>query len=273
MAAGLRLRHNAGLRTRSKDNTQLKNPTNQEEPAAAPRYFGLIPAAGSGARMGSDLPKQYLDIAGKPMIAHAIGGLLSCARIERVFVVLAADDLWWDRYSWQQFGHRLTILRCGGATRADSVANGLAAMGGLETDWVLVHDAARPGLTGDLVERLLNAIADDAVGGLLAVPLADTLKLADEAARVRNTPPREHLWQAQTPQMFRCGLLHRALLARSVTPLTDEASAVELLGLAPLLVASRTSNFKVTYPEDLALARAWQQALLSGAHLTPGAPA
>ncbi len=223
--------------------------------ARLPRYYGLIPGAGTGARMGAMLPKQYLDIAGQPMIAHAVRALLASERIERVFVVLASDDEWWAHYDWQFAADRLTLLRCGGDTRADSVSNGLVAMAAADDDWVLVHDAARPCLDGSTLEQLIDEVGEDAVGGLLAVPLADTLKRAGSGQRVAATVPREGLWQAQTPQMFRYGLLMRALSARADDAPTDEASAVERLGLAPMLVASCFSNFKVTWPDDLALAR------------------
>lgn len=217
-------------------------------------YVGLVPAAGCGARMGAERPKQYLDLVGHPMIYHAIRGLLSSAMISKVFVVLAPDDVWWNRFDWQMFGDRLVALRCGGATRADSVANGLAAMPVSDDDWVLVHDAARPCLTGALVDTMIDALGEDEVGGLLAVPVADTLKHS-AGQRVVATVPREGLWQAQTPQMFKRGLLLRASFGRDVVAPTDEASAVEALGMSPLLVASHSSNFKVTFPEDLVLAR------------------
>ena len=217
-------------------------------------YYGLIPAAGTGSRMGVDLPKQYLDIAGQPMIYYAIRALAASPRITRVFVVLAADDVWWDGYDWSAFGTKLQVLRCGGATRADSVANGLAAMGADAQDWVLVHDAARPCLTGAMIARLIDEVGDSEVGGLLAIPVADTLKRA-QGRHVSATEPREDLWQAQTPQMFRHAMLLQALSMDSGFVPTDEASAIEALGHAPLLVAADSSNFKVTYPNDLTMAR------------------
>lgn len=218
-------------------------------------YYGLIPAAGTGTRMGVSLPKQYLQIAGRPMIYHALRGLTESTRITQVYVVLSAQDRFWDSYDWTEFGDKIVVLRCGGATRADSVANGLAAMAVAEQDWVLVHDAARPCLTGALIDVLLDTVGDDAVGGLLAIPVADTLKRAGTQNRVSATEPREGLWQAQTPQMFRHGLLLQALNANLALIPTDEASAIEALGHAPLLVAADSSNFKVTYPNDLRMAR------------------
>jgi 2-C-methyl-D-erythritol 4-phosphate cytidylyltransferase len=219
-----------------------------------PRHYALVPAAGSGVRFGSEIPKQYLPLAGRPVIHYALDALCRCTRIERVWVVLSPDDPWWDAYDWSSLGTRLEALRCGGATRAESVVNGLAAIERIvaDDDWILVHDAVRPGLSQVLLERLCKALRDDPVGGLLAVPVADTLKRADTGQRVAATESREGLWQAQTPQMFRYGLLRRALEGRRA--LTDEAGAVEAIGCRPLLVRSDVTNFKITYPADLELA-------------------
>ncbi len=208
--------------------------------------------------MGGDCPKQYLPIASQPLIRHTLGVLAAVPVIERVFVVLAADDAHWDGFDWRDLEPRLTILRCGGPTRAESVTRGLRAMReqvGAD-DWILVHDAARACLTRVHVEKLIAEVGNDPVGGLLAVPVADTLKRAQELSsdgvRVAATVPREGLWQAQTPQMFRYGLLAEALeYAQTVT---DEASAIEALGLRPRLVAADATNLKVTYPLDLQLA-------------------
>ena len=217
-----------------------------------PEFFALVPAAGSGSRMGGELPKQYLALAGRPMIYHALATLCECADIDTVFVVLAPDDVYWQRYDWSPFGDKLQPLFCGGATRAESVRNGLMASELEPEDWVLVHDAARPCLSQAQLAKLITELHDDEVGGILAVPVADTLKRADATRRIAQTENREGLWQAQTPQMFRTGLLLRALQqARGVT---DEASAVEALGLKPKLVESETTNFKVTYAQDMRLA-------------------
>jgi 2-C-methyl-D-erythritol 4-phosphate cytidylyltransferase len=218
------------------------------------RMFALVPAAGSGSRMGGEQPKQYLPLAGQTLIHHSLRALLRAPRIERVFVVLEADDTRWDGHEWSAFGERLLPLRCGGATRAESVRNGLAAAPGVtDEDWVLVHDAARPCLPGEALERLIATLARDAVGGLLALRAADTLKRGDADDRVVETVERRHIWQAQTPQMFRRGPLLRAL-DRAGAAVTDEASAVEALGLRPRLVEGDPRNIKVTYPRDLALA-------------------
>lgn len=223
-------------------------------------YHALVPAAGSGSRMAaqpsSPSPKQYLPLAGRPMIRHALETLCATPAIATVFVVLAPDDRLWPAAGMADLGPKLRILRCGGETRAQSVVNGLRAMaaeaGDIAGDWVLVHDAARPCLTVALVEKLIAEVGEDDAGGLLAVPVADTLKRADAGGRILQTVARDALWQAQTPQMFR----HRLLLeALDFAPqVTDEASAIEALGLAPRLVAADASNIKVTWPLDLQLA-------------------
>jgi 2-C-methyl-D-erythritol 4-phosphate cytidylyltransferase len=215
-------------------------------------FHALVPAAGFGARMGNELPKQYLPIAGRPMIAHALDTLCACAELATVFVVLSPGDTQFHTYDWSRYGDKLQPLFCGGETRAESVANGLLASELEPDDWVLVHDAARPCLTQAHLGKLIAELRDDAVGGILAVPVADTLKRADAQQRIAYTEPREGLWQAQTPQMFRAGLLAEALSRCS--KVTDEASAIEALGLQPKLVLSEPTNFKVTYPQDLLLA-------------------
>jgi 2-C-methyl-D-erythritol 4-phosphate cytidylyltransferase len=202
--------------------------------------------------MGHELPKQYLDLAGRPMIWHALTTLCASPQIKTVFVVLAPDDEYFARYDWSYCGEKLEPLYCGGVTRAESVCNGLLASELEPDDWVLVHDAARPCLTQHLLSRMIAELRDDPVGGILAAPVADTLKRADAQQRIAHTEPREGLWQAQTPQMFHAGLLAEAL-ARCTT-VTDEASAIEAMGLQPKLVASDSSNFKVTYPQDIELA-------------------
>lgn len=218
------------------------------------RKFALVPAAGSGARMGDALPKQYRSLAGRPMIWHALATLCAAPEIQKVFVVLAPQDQAWDRFDWTALGGKLSVLRCGGPTRADSVRNGLKATSAelVRDDWMLVHDAARPCLSRAQLEALLERVGEDEVGGILAVPVADTLKRCGPGQRIEATVLRDDLWQAQTPQMFRHGLLSEAL--EKCPAVTDEASAVEALGYRPLLVASGSGNLKVTYPEDLALA-------------------
>ena len=215
-------------------------------------FFALVPAAGSGSRMGCELPKQYLPLAGQPMIYHALATLCACAKINTVFVVLNSGDTQFHQYDWSALGDKLQPLYCGGATRAESVTNGLIAAELEPDDWVLVHDAARPCLTQAQLTRLITELQDDRVGGILAVPVADTLKRSNATQHIAHTECRDGLWQAQTPQMFRCGLLLQALQTAPIV--TDEASAVEALGLHPKLVESETTNFKVTYPQDIKLA-------------------
>lgn len=215
-----------------------------------PLYFALIPAAGIGARLGADIPKQYLSLAGKPMLRHTVDAFSACARIAHTFVVASPNDGWVDDVILAD-SSGVTVLRCGGAMRRDSVLNGLQAMQAqvAEHDWVLVHDAARPGLTPALIEKLIATISDDPVGGLLALPVADTIKRVVNG--VLETVPREGMWLAQTPQMFRYGQLQQALQAHK--DVTDEASAIESMGLMPRLVHGHVRNSKVTLPADMEL--------------------
>ena len=204
--------------------------------------------------MGADTPKQYLPLAGQPLIWHALSTLASVPSIMQVCVVLAPDDVLWDSFDWSALADRLMVFRCGGATRAESVTQGLRAMHDhvVPSDWILVHDAARCCLTTGHVEKLIAEIRNDPIGGLLAIPVADTLKRAQDDQRVAATVVREGLWQAQTPQMFRYGMLLDAL--EHAPAVTDEASAIEALGHRPKLVAADATNLKVTYPLDLQLA-------------------
>lgn len=204
--------------------------------------------------MGAECPKQYLAVHGRPLLWHALRVFERHAAIAGIYVVLAEADDGWARFTWDEFS-KLSVLRCGGATRAESVRNGLAALRAEvgDEDWILVHDAARPCLTETLLDRLLTQLADDPVGGLLAVPVADTLKRAGADGRVAATVDRAGLWAAQTPQMFRYALLQEAL-KRVDESVTDEASAVEALGLSPRLVEGDRRNLKVTFPADLELA-------------------
>jgi 2-C-methyl-D-erythritol 4-phosphate cytidylyltransferase len=206
--------------------------------------------------MGVEHPKQYLDICGQPMIWHAIRAFEQHAAIVQVFVVISPDDGWWDGYDWSIFS-KLVVLRCGGETRAESVLNGLRACAAEVSadDWMLVHDAARPCLSPELLDKLLAELDSDSVGGILAAPVADTLKRQAPDGRIAETVPRAGLWGAQTPQMFRHDMLTRALEIVGAE-VTDEASAIEALGLAPKLVESDLTNLKVTYPRDLDVA-AW----------------
>jgi 2-C-methyl-D-erythritol 4-phosphate cytidylyltransferase len=215
----------------------------------------LVPAAGSSSRFGAGGPKQYSPLAGKPMLYHPIERLLVAPEVEVVFVVLAPADTEFRRHDWSAFGERLAPLYCGGASRRDSVLNGLvAAASAVDTnDWMLVHDAARPCLGQAELRRLIDEAGRDEVGGILAIPVADTLKRGDDEHRIVATEPRDSLWRAQTPQMFRHGMLLRAL--REAAHVTDEASAVEALGYKAKLVEGSTKNLKVTFASDLEIAK------------------
>lgn len=188
------------------------------------------------------------------MLYHAVERLLAAPEMEVVFVVLAVGDIEFRKHDWRAFGTRLAPLYCGGASRRESVLNGLVAAAAAvdPNDWILVHDAARPCLGRIELRRLIQEAGKDEVGGILAVPVSDTLKRADEEGHILATEPRDHLWQAQTPQMFRHGMLLRAL--RGVEHVTDEASAIEALGHRPKLVEGSTKNLKVTFPADLEIA-------------------
>ncbi len=219
------------------------------------RCFALVPCAGVGERAGLGAPKQYARIGGRALVAHTLAALGRVARLQGTLVVLAPGDTQFAAHAAAPDGGRFWVAHCGGATRAASVANGLAELqrrGAADEDWVLVHDAARCLLQPAWVDRLIDACLGDAVGGLLALPLADTLKQA-EAGRVQRTLPRGDKWAAQTPQMFRLGLLRQAL-QQAGAQVTDEASAVEAQGHRPLLVPGEQENFKITWPQDLALA-------------------
>jgi 2-C-methyl-D-erythritol 4-phosphate cytidylyltransferase len=228
-----------------------------------PRLVALIPAAGGGSRFGAALPKQYADLAGAPLLVRTMERLAAALDLSATVVALAPDDALYDTMVGPRFG--VETLRCGGASRAETVANALAAIAShcRPDDWVIVHDAARPCVPADALRRLVVELGDDAVGGLLAIPVADTLKREDREtpARVLRTEDRTGLWRAQTPQMFRYGVLRAALAAPAALAATDEAQAVEALAATgactrPWLVMGSTLNIKVTYPADLPLAAA-----------------
>jgi 2-C-methyl-D-erythritol 4-phosphate cytidylyltransferase len=223
------------------------NTMNQQEP----RYVALIPAAGVGARMAGAGPKQYMAIGGKPMLRHTIDAFLSSELIHHVYVVVSPDDGQIDAIVPAA---GVTVLRCGGASRMASVQNALRQLAEVldAQDWVLVHDAARPGLDAELIATLITTIGGDPVGGLLALPVVDTVKRAGSAV---STVPRDGLWLAQTPQMFRYRLLCNALAAATdASVITDDASAVEALGFSPKLVEGHPRNLKVTLPADIRIA-------------------
>jgi 2-C-methyl-D-erythritol 4-phosphate cytidylyltransferase len=216
-------------------------------------FYALVPCAGTGSRAAAGIPKQYVTIAGRAMVAHTLHALSQVPRLRATLVVLARDDDAFERHA-EAFGG--WVCRCGGATRAASVANGLdelLARGANANDWVLVHDAARCLLRPEWVDRLIDACVDHATGGLLALPVADTLKRSAGGVSAE-TVARDDKWAAQTPQMFRIGMLRDALM-RAGNTVTDEASAIEHAGGAPLLVPGEFENFKVTTPGDFDLAR------------------
>jgi len=219
-----------------------------------PKVFALVLAAGQGTRIGDAVPKQYLPLAGKPMMFHSIEALSAVSRVEKVFVVLAPMDRHWGAHDWSALPDKVEAAFCGGAHRAESVLNALkylqARIGA--DDWVMVHDAARPCIMTELVEQFLDEVGDDPVGGLLAMPLADTLKRAGEDQRVEATIPRLKLWRAQTPQLFRYAVLRKGLEKSPAA--TDAAEAVESLGHEPRLAEGENSNIKVTFAEDIVLA-------------------
>ena len=217
-----------------------------------PRFFALIPCAGTGSRAGTQAPKQYRPVAGLPVVQHTLEAFAQVPRILQTLIVLSAGDPYANVPNAS-----FVIANCGGATRARSVLNGLHALlqGMAEPqDWVLVHDAARCLITPALINTLIDACQNDSVGGLLAHKLPDTLK-SDAGGRVAATVDRADKWLAQTPQMFRIGPLIGALQGAG-DAVTDESSAMEAAGLKPLLVPGSALNFKVTYPEDFALAEA-----------------
>ena len=221
--------------------------------STTPTYIALIPAAGVGARMAAGSPKQYLPIGAKPMLRHTVDAFLSSPLIAHTYVVVSHDDPFIDAVLPP--GPGVSVLRCGGATRMESIRNGLHALRAVlaDADRVLVHDAARPGLDAALIERLIVETGEHPAGGLLALPVVDTVKRSSGGAI--ETVPRGHLWLAQTPQMFDYALLCRALdAATDPAAITDDASAVEALGLAPKLVEGHPRNLKVTLPADIRIA-------------------
>ena len=221
-----------------------------------PRFWGVIPAAGVGRRMGADVPKQYLQLQGRTVIDHTVERILLHPALDGVYVALGADDAWWPH---TEFADHPDLVRVdGGAERCHSVRNALESLADRAdgADWVLVHDAARPCIRRGDIDRLIDTLRNDPVGGLLGMPVRDTMKRGGADGRVVATVERNGLWHAYTPQMFRLGMLRQALGAAiaSGATVTDEAGAMELAGHAPLLVEGHPDNLKVTRPEDLALA-------------------
>lgn len=235
------------------------NPSSQ----SLPQCHAVLPTAGTGSRLGGSLPKQFQELAGKPMLAYALNAFAATPEIASIWVGVSPGFI--DNPilgSLSSKSASIQFLATGGPTRQETVRNTLAAMlkaGVPENDWVLVHDAARPGISPELIQRLIHAVTVAGEGGLLAMPLADTLKMADANSAIAGNPnrsmktiSRDHLWQAQTPQMFGLKRLHDAIDEgiRLEADITDEASAMELSGASPLLIEGATRNFKVTHPAD-----------------------
>lgn len=227
----------------------------RSSPTQTPAYWIVVPAAGVGARMSSTFPKQYLPLAGKTVIENTLGRLLALPNIEGICLVLSPDDNHWESLSLAKNDriHRIA----GGVERCNSVLNALEYLQGIASpdDWVLVHDAARPCVHELSILKLIDEVKNHPVGGILGVPVSDTLKQVNDS-KIQSTADRRFLWQAQTPQMFRIGLLHnclgKALADEKV--ITDESSALECYGYQPLMVQGRSDNIKITRQEDLAIA-------------------
>lgn len=224
-------------------------------------YYALLPAAGNGFRFGSGIPKQYSLLHGKPVLQHSIERLASSLPLAMTFVVLAPEDHWFDGAMPAQSG--VTVLRCGGESRAASIRNALVCLSDIaDDDWIVVHDAVRPCVPSESVSRLRSELADDRVGGLLAIPVSGILKRAGDDGRTVHTEAQDGLWRAQTPQMFRYCVLREAFARPGAEHSPDEADAVTAMGLQPRLVQGTATNIKITYPEDLILAAA----ILSAEH-------
>lgn len=222
------------------------------------RYWAVIPAAGIGSRMGSAQPKQYLTLRGKTILEHSITRLVEHPLIAGVMVALSPEDTLWPTLKLNHVAKPIYTIH-GGAERADSVLNALTALSkyAAAQDWVLVHDAARPCLRGTDIDHLIQQLAEHPVGGLLGLPVADTMKRTNAQGEIIATVPRENLWRALTPQMFRFAILREALQQadRSSLHITDDASAMEAAGYTPVMVEGHPDNIKITRPEDITLAQ------------------
>ncbi len=220
------------------------------------RYWSVVPAAGVGSRMGAAKPKQYLSLHGKTVIEHTLLRLATHPLVSGVVVAISSDDQHWQQLDLSAYSNIQSAE--GGKERCHSVLNGLQLLSTIadQDDWVLVHDAARPCIHHDDISQMINALADHPVGGLLGLPVADTMKRTNPEADVLQTVSRDNLWRALTPQMFRLGQLHHALQSALDDHflVTDEASAIEHIGLKPRMVEGRADNIKITRPDDLSLA-------------------
>ena len=233
----------------------MQSPINKEVDKN-PKYWAVIPAAGVGKRMGGDRPKQYLLIAGETVVEHSLDRLLDCPEIDGAVVAISSGDGYWKELNYQH--EKPVLVATGGKERSDSVLNALQQLSQTadDNDWVLVHDAARPCVRQEDIHKLIQSCKDHPVGGILAVPVKDTIKESNDSSEIRETVDRSTLWHAQTPQMFRLGPLRDALSKAldADVEITDEASAMEGVGCKPLLVEGHADNIKITRQEDVNLA-------------------
>ena len=228
------------------------------------RIWAVIPAAGVGKRYSSDIPKQYLPLSGIPVLLHSINKLVKLDEIEEILVALNPEDTFWEKLN---FSHPKVKVIHGGLQRCNSVNNALEELSGRakKGDWVLVHDAVRPCISDSDLKKITSLVIDEEVGGLLAFPILDTIKEVGENLDVQKTIPRGNLWSAMTPQIFRYEVLKQALEAAIMAgeSVTDEASAIEAIGLTPRIIQGEKTNIKITHPSDMVLAESIINTLMS----------
>ncbi len=225
----------------------------------ADKFIVLIPCAGSSVRFGGDIPKQYVTIAGKTILEHTLNVFISLEQIHSIILVASINDSYINSY--KNLSDKISIKKVGGKTRAETVLNGLNSLNCSYNDWILVHDAARCCIKSEIIKKMIDELVVDEVGGILAVGATDTIKKVDKGI-ITGTLKRENIYLAQTPQMFRYGILKKSLNNKDLTNFTDEASAVEQLGYLVKIVQSDIANIKVTYKVDLLFA----EMLLSSNH-------
>ena len=211
----------------------------------------IIPAAGESSRMGSTTPKQFSNFHGKTILEYVESIFSKLAAIKTITIALNKKQKYIESLNCQ-FSNKTTLIDCGGSNRSETVLNALSIIGEdiQKKDWIMVHDAARVGITESLVNNFIREIVDDKVGGILAIPALDTVKRVDKKQQIIRTEKRDEIWLAQTPQMFRFDLLNKALTSFKGNP-TDESEAIEAFGLSPKIVKGNLVNFKITYPDDL----------------------
>jgi 2-C-methyl-D-erythritol 4-phosphate cytidylyltransferase len=224
------------------------------------KYWAIIPAAGSGTRMNADIPKQYLVVQGKTILEHTLTPFLNSDLIYKIVIAVAKEDAYWPEIHNRLDQSKILVIS-GGKERVDSVAQGLAAISDIAAtdDGVLIHDAVRPCIDVMVIHNLIKTLEHHPVGGLFGIPVRDTLKKVNQNTAVIETIPRDQVWQAQTPQLFGYGLLTKAIREAMADnlPITDEASAIEYLGLQPFMVLGTSNNIKITFPEDLDYLERW----------------